>query len=104
MLAGEGMQFESHLGHVFSLFRGLWSSECVQISFYGPLLGPIFVGGRCGLAAPSMDLDSGAACSFVGGSAWNCMTCCDLGSLGPPVLLFVSYLVGLVPIRVPELR
>ena len=102
VFAGAGMQFESHLGHVFSLFRGLWAAERVQI-FSGPLRGPIFVGGRCGLAAPSLDLDSGAACSFMGGSAWNCMTCCDLGSLGPPVLLLVSDLVGLVPIRVPEL-
>jgi len=47
-----GTRFESHLGHVFSLFRGLWSSECVQISFYGPLRGPIFVVGCCFLAAP----------------------------------------------------
>jgi hypothetical protein len=31
VFAGEGMQFESHLEHVFSLFRGLWSAECVQI-------------------------------------------------------------------------
>ena len=38
------MQFESHLGHVFSLFRGLWAADCVQISFMGPR-GPIFVGG-----------------------------------------------------------
>ncbi len=37
------MQFESHLGHVFSLFRGLWASECVQISFYGPLRGPFLL-------------------------------------------------------------
>jgi hypothetical protein len=37
VLAGEGMQFEPHLGQVFSLFRSLWASECVQISFYGPL-------------------------------------------------------------------
>jgi hypothetical protein len=53
VFAGEGMQFASHFGHVFSLFRGLWATECVQISFYGPLRGPIFVGGRCCLAAPS---------------------------------------------------
>ena len=25
-----GTRFESHLGHVFSLFRGLWASECAQ--------------------------------------------------------------------------
>ena len=28
--AGAGMRFESHLGHVFSLFRGLRASECAQ--------------------------------------------------------------------------
>ena len=42
VFAGEGMQFESHLGHVFPLFSGLWAAECVQISFYGALRGPIF--------------------------------------------------------------
>ena len=79
VFAGERMQFESHLGHVFSLFRGLWAAECVQVSFYGPLRGPNFVGGRCAPAAPSLDVDSGvAAYSFMAGSAWNCMTCCDL--------------------------
>jgi hypothetical protein len=43
VFAGEGMQFESHLGHVFSLFRGLWASECVQISFMGPCGGPFLL-------------------------------------------------------------
>ena len=44
------MESQSHLGHVFSLFRGLWAAEYVQISSYGPLPGPIFVGGggSCG--------------------------------------------------------
>mgnify|MGYP000306313410 FL=1 len=37
------MQFESHLGHVFSLFSGLWAFERVQISFYGPLQGPFLL-------------------------------------------------------------
>ena len=53
VFAGEGMQFESHLGHVFSLFRGLWAAECVQISFYGPLRGPFLLatgGGSFSLA------------------------------------------------------
>ena len=101
--SGAGTRFESHLGHVFSLFRGLWAAERVQI-FSGPLRGPIFVGGRCGLATPSLGVDSGLAVySFMDWGAGNCMTCCDLGSLGPPVLLLVSDLVGLVPIRVPEL-
>jgi hypothetical protein len=37
--------------------------------------GPIFVGGRCALAAPSLGLDSGVAVYFfMAGSAWNCMT------------------------------
>lgn len=43
--------------------------------------GAHFFGGGCGLAAPSLGLDSGVAVySFMAGSAWNCMTCCDLGS------------------------
>ena len=76
VFAGEGMQFESHLGHVFSLFRGLWASECVQISSYGPLRGLFLLVCRAGPAAPSLGLDSGvAAYSFMAGSAWNCMTC-----------------------------
>ena len=71
VFARAGMQFESHLGHVFSLFRGLWAAECVQISFYGPLRGPIFVGGRCLVSC----LGKGAAgYTFMAGSAANCMT------------------------------
>ena len=31
VFAGERMQFESHRGHVFSLCRGLWAADCVQI-------------------------------------------------------------------------
>jgi hypothetical protein len=54
------MQFESHLGHVFSLFRGLWAAECVQISFMGPFGGP-FLLVAAGLAAPSLGLGSGVA-------------------------------------------
>lgn len=47
---------------------------------YGPPTGPIFVGGRYGLAAPSLGVDSGvAAYSFMAGSAWNGMTCCGSG-------------------------
>ena len=30
-------------GTVFSLFRGLWASECVQISFMGPYGGPFLL-------------------------------------------------------------
>jgi len=44
VFARVGMQFESHLGHVFSLFRGLWAAECVQISpFMGPCGGPFLL-------------------------------------------------------------
>jgi hypothetical protein len=64
---------------VFSLFRGLWAAECVQISFMGPCGGP-FLLVVSGLAAPSLGLDSSvAAYSFMAGGAWSCMTCCDLG-------------------------
>jgi hypothetical protein len=68
-------------GTVFSLFRGMWASGCLQISFMGPYGGP-FLWVAAGLAAPSPDLDSGvAAYSFTAGRAWNCMTCCPAGVL-----------------------
>jgi len=69
VFAGEGMQFESHLGHVFSLFRGLWAAECVQaVYFMGPPAGPIFVGGRfCGRVAPSLDFRQRWCCLLVHG-------------------------------------
>ncbi|CAH0139561.1 hypothetical protein SRABI26_00439 [Arthrobacter sp. Bi26] len=59
------------------------SGACEPLNVYkSPLMGPcgpIFVGGRCGLAAPSFDVDSGVAgYTFMAGSVWNCMTCCDL--------------------------
>ena len=39
-----GTRFESHLGHVFSLFRGLWASECAQtVHFMGPCGGPFLL-------------------------------------------------------------
>jgi hypothetical protein len=45
VFAGEGMQFESHLGHVFSLFRGLGAAEvCTKLLWWAPA-GPTFVGG-----------------------------------------------------------
>lgn len=50
VFAGAGMQFESHLGHVFSLFRGWWASKCAHP--HGGPWGPL-VGGRCcGRRAP----------------------------------------------------
>ena len=69
VFAGEGMQFESHLGHVFSLFRGLWAAERVQaVYFMGPPAGPIFVGGRfCGRVAPSLDFRQRWCCLLVHG-------------------------------------
>ena len=42
-----GTRFESHLGHVFSLFRGLWASECAQTVHLWAPSGAFFVGGRC---------------------------------------------------------
>ena len=76
VFARAGMQFESHLGHVFSLFRGLWAAECVQISFYGPLRGPFLLVAVAVWRLLLLDLDSGVAVySFMAGSAWNCMTC-----------------------------
>jgi hypothetical protein len=52
--AGAGTRFESHLGHVFSLFRGLWASECAQAVHMGAPSGAFFVGGHCcGRVAPS---------------------------------------------------
>ena len=47
VFARAGTRFESHLGHVFSLFRGLWASECAQTVHLWAPAGPIFVGGRC---------------------------------------------------------
>jgi hypothetical protein len=104
------MQFESHLGHVFSLFRGSWAAECVQISFMGPCGGP-FLLVATGLAAPSLGLDSGVAVySFMAGSAGNCMTCRCLSSgagavrkskMAPPVSSVpdggLSFTTGSVP-------
>jgi hypothetical protein len=46
VFARVGMQFESHLGHVFSLFRGLWASECAQTVHMRARSGALFVGGR----------------------------------------------------------
>jgi hypothetical protein len=75
------MRFESHLGHVFSLFRGLWAAECVQISFYGLLRGPFLLVAVAVWRLLLLTWTSGvAAYSFMVGSAWNCMTRCELGS------------------------
>ena len=47
VFARAGIRFESHLGHVFSLFRGLWASECAQTVHLWAPSGAFFVGGRC---------------------------------------------------------
>ena len=36
--AGAGTRFESHLGHVFSLFRGLWAFFVWTVSTLSPLI------------------------------------------------------------------
>ena len=42
-----GTRFESHLGHVFSLFRGPRASECAQTVHFGPLRGLFLLVCRC---------------------------------------------------------
>jgi hypothetical protein len=71
------MQFESHLGHVFSQFRGLWASECGQISLYGPLRGPVLL---VAVAVARCLASSGWAtilvcCLFKLFLIWGSMTC-----------------------------
>ena len=44
--AGGGVRFESHLGHVFSLFRGLWAAERGQTVHMRAPSGAFFVGNR----------------------------------------------------------
>jgi hypothetical protein len=39
-----GVRYESHLGLVFSLFRGLWASECAQPVHMRSPSGALFVG------------------------------------------------------------
>lgn len=43
LFARDGVRFESHLGHVFSLFRGLWASECAQAVHLWAPSGPFLV-------------------------------------------------------------
>src|SRR6476620_11223190 len=51
-------------GTVFSLFGGLVASECARAVHLWAPAGAIFVGGCCGLVAPSLHLDSaGRRCS-----------------------------------------
>ena len=50
VFARAGVRFESHLGHVFSLFRGLWASECGQMFTCGPLRGPFLLTGAVSLS------------------------------------------------------
>jgi hypothetical protein len=48
LFARPGVRFESHLGHVFSLFSGLWTSECAQIVHLWAPSGAFLVGRCCG--------------------------------------------------------
>ena len=72
-----GTRFESHLGHVFSLFRGLWVSECAQTVHLWAPSGAFFVGGRCcGRVAPSLGWGQRCCCVLLHGRGrWNCLTC-----------------------------
>jgi hypothetical protein len=65
-----GMQFESHLGHVFSLVRGLWASECAHIVLcpLGPFL-LVAVGVACWLL-PSLVSGFGACYLFMDVTGW----------------------------------
>jgi len=74
--SGAGTRFESHLGHVFSLFRGLRASECAQTVHLWAPPGPIFVGvPLLWPAAPSRGSGSGGAVySFMARGAASCMT------------------------------
>ena len=83
-VCGEGMQFESHLGHVFSLFRGLWAAECVQaVYFMAPLRGPFLLVAVsvAGWLLLLISGSGGAAYSFMARSAANCMTGRWLGEM-----------------------
>ena len=76
VFARAGTRFESHLGHVFSLFRGLWASECAQTVHLWAPSGAFFVGGRCCGRRLLLVVSGsgGAAYSFMARSAANCMT------------------------------
>ena len=71
VFAGAGMRFESHLGHVFSLFRGLLASECAQIVHLWAPSGAFFIGGRCGGRLPPSIAGATGCCSLpVHGRSW----------------------------------
>ena len=94
VFARAGMQFESHLGHVFSLFRGLWASECGQILTCGPLRGP-FCWPVLGPGGSSSDLSSGVAgYLFMDGSVRNCMTWLKAGERLDDLVDCSEFMVG----------
>ena len=76
VFARAGTRFESHLGHVFSLFRGLLASECAQTVHLWAPSGAIFVGGRCCGRRLLLVVSGsgGAAYSFMARGAASCMT------------------------------
>jgi hypothetical protein len=76
VFASAGTRFESHLGHVFSLFRGLRASESAQTVHLWATAGPIFVGvALLWPTAPSRGSGSGGAVySFMARGAASCMT------------------------------
>jgi hypothetical protein len=53
VFARAGVRFESHLGHVFSLFRGLWASECGQTFHICAPSGPFLLVAELWPSAPS---------------------------------------------------
>ena len=73
---GAGTRFESHLGHVFSLFRGLLASECAQtVHLWAPSGAFLLPGRYCGRRLLLVVSGSGgAAYSFMARGAASCMT------------------------------
>ena len=76
VFAGAGTRFESHLGHVFSLFRGLLASECAQtVHLWAPSGAFLLPGRYCGRRLLLVVSGSGgAAYSFMARGAASCMT------------------------------
>ena len=73
-VCGGANAVESHLGHVFSLFRGLWAAECVQISFMGPCGGPFLLVAVAVWLSPSVRFSGVAVHLVMVGRVWVCMT------------------------------
>ena len=60
-----GTRFESHLGHVFSLFRGLWASECAQSVHCWAPSGAFFVAGPVAVAEGLLSSLRAGVCPLV---------------------------------------